>query len=161
MFLHPLKNTNVKITSNYGYRKHPITGEYKLHNGVDLRAAENTKIFAPENGIVSGVYYIGGGGNQLTIAHNKQGVRTGYAHLNNVLVSKGQQVRRGQLVALSGNSGNSTAPHLHFTTKSLVTGDYIDPITLDYNQISTPWAKWLLMGGAAASLYLLYKKYGK
>ena len=161
MLLHPLRNTNSVITSPYGMRKHPVTGNYKLHNGVDLRAKTGTPIYSPANGVVRWVGWTDGGGNQISVNHENKGIRTGYAHLSKILVKKGDVVRRGQKIGLTGNTGRSTGPHLHFTTRNFETNEPFDPTRLDYNNINNPWVKWVLFGGAVAGAYLLYKRYGK
>jgi len=108
------------ITSGYGHRKAPQGPNGPAsseHNGLDLRAAPNTSVFAPMDGVVKSIYSNDKGGNQLIIEHT-DGSRTGYAHLNGYKVNIGDPVTRGQVVALSGNTGNSNAPHLHFTYRN-------------------------------------------
>jgi murein DD-endopeptidase MepM/ murein hydrolase activator NlpD len=128
MMLHPLRNKDTVITSPYGNRLHPVTGGVKFHNGVDLRAAENTPIYSPADGQVTGELENSAGGVQMIITHDN-GYKTGYAHLNKRLARKGQRVKEGQQIALSGNTGRSTAPHLHFTVKN-PQGERIDPAGL-------------------------------
>ena len=158
VLVHPLKNTDVKITSPFGMRKHPVTGVYKLHNGMDLRAKENTNVYSPAKGTISGILTTSGGGKQVTVKHDN-GLRTGYAHLNKILVKKGQRVNAGQRIALSGNTGASTGPHLHFTVKNLKTGEYIDPERLRYSNTGGSGGGLktaLIIGGIGLGLYLAY-----
>ena len=116
----PLKKTH--ITSKFGMRKkHPVTGKRKFHKGIDLRAKENTKVYATADGIVMATKkarQTGGLGQALILVHN-YGFKTYYGHLNKFLVKKGDYVKKGQLIALSGNTGRSTAPHLHYEVRYL------------------------------------------
>jgi murein DD-endopeptidase MepM/ murein hydrolase activator NlpD len=113
MFTHyPLEN--LFITSPFGMRTHPITGAQQFHNGIDLRAAVNTPIYAPANGTIDSLHQNPIGGKQIIIKHNNNTL-TGYAHLNSYNVTKGQQVKAGDIIGYTGNTGITTAPHLHFT----------------------------------------------
>lgn len=114
-----------RITSPFANRVHPITGVYGPHNGIDISMPEGTPIYAPESGTVKSVYYNSTGGNQLIISHDN-GYQTGYAHLKKSVVSVGDKVKRGQKIAESGNTGASTAAHLHLTMKDSA-GNYVDP----------------------------------
>ncbi|AXH08863.1 peptidase [Malaciobacter halophilus] len=109
----PLKETT--ITSSYGYRVHPITKKRKFHRGIDFRARMRTKVYATADGIVSYVQSRdrGGFGRVVKIMHG-YGFQTVYAHLNKTEVKLGQVVRKGDLLGLSGNSGRSSGPHLHY-----------------------------------------------
>ena len=119
------------VTSPFGNRTHPITGEIdSFHNGVDFLAVVGTPVYSLADGKIDNVYYNDTGGNQITINH-PEGYRSGYAHLSDTLVEPGSTVKAGQLIAYSGNTGGSTGPHLHFTVKK--NGEYINPETIDYN----------------------------
>ncbi len=102
------------VTSPYGYRIHPVTGTQRFHSGVDIGAAYGTSIYAANSGtvIVSG-YNSGGYGNYVVISHGG-GYSTLYAHCSSLLVSAGQQVTKGQVIAKCGSTGMSTGPHIHF-----------------------------------------------
>jgi len=119
---------NFKITSGYGNRKAPKAGASTNHNGLDLAVPLNTDVFAPMNGVVKSIWNDGKGGNQLIIEH-EDGSKTGYAHLNSYKVKVGDNVGKGQVIAFSGNSGNSTGPHLHFTYRNAA-GDLQDPTSI-------------------------------
>jgi murein DD-endopeptidase MepM/ murein hydrolase activator NlpD len=94
-------------------RRHPILKIKRMHNGLDFIAYYNTPVYAPGGGIVEYVGRRGGFGKMVVINHGF-GYKTRYAHLNKYKVKKGQKVKRGDLIALSGNSGLSTGPHLHY-----------------------------------------------
>lgn len=111
-FLWP-SNTTL-VTSPYGYRIHPVTGKQRFHSGIDIGAGYGTSIFAANSGtvVVSG-YNSGGYGNYVVISHGG-GYSTLYAHCSSLLVSAGQQVSKGQVIAKCGSTGMSTGPHIHF-----------------------------------------------
>lgn len=112
-FLYPLPPGAV-ITSPYGYRVHPITGNYSLHNGVDLAIAQGTPIYATKSGYVSTATYNYVYGYYVTINH-MDGFSSLYGHMTNFIVSEGEYVTRGQVIGYVGSTGWSTGPHLHFT----------------------------------------------
>lgn len=112
------------LTSGYGVRVHPIDGETKMHDGVDLAAEEGTEIRAFSDGVVD---YIGESkayGMYLQLRHDN-GVTTFYAHCSALCVQKGQRVKMGDVVARVGNTGVSTGPHLHLEMKK--DGEFLDP----------------------------------
>lgn len=112
----PLKKTIV--TDAYGYRIHPISKQRKFHRGIDLRARMKTPVFSTADGVVKYVQNKdrGGFGKAVMVMHN-YGFETVYAHLSLAKVKVGEVVKKGQLLGLSGNSGISTAPHLHYEVK--------------------------------------------
>lgn len=105
----------VTVTSEFGYRQHPITGAYELHNGIDLvNGNPTTPIYASAAGevVIAGSYpewY----GNYVVIKHS-DGLYTGYAHQSQLRVSVGDTVKQGQQIGNMGTTGPSTGPHLHF-----------------------------------------------
>lgn len=104
------------ITSEFGWREHPLSGGEKFHYGVDLRAEEGTPVLAFAGGTVD---YIGESdiyGQYLQLRHDN-GVTSFYAHCSKLCVQKGQQVAAGEKVAESGATGDVTGPHLHFEMK--------------------------------------------
>ncbi len=105
-----------KITSKYGYRMHPVKHVMALHDGIDINALSNTPVYAVADGTVSVAGWISGYGNYIQIEH-ANGLSSFYAHLNKINVSKGSVIRQGQNIALSGNTGIGTGPHLHFGVK--------------------------------------------
>ncbi len=103
-----------KLTSPYGYRIHPTTGQYKFHNGVDLANDQGTPIYAARSGKVTVATYGGTYGNYVTINHG-DGFSSLYAHMTRYVVHKGDTVKKGQLIGYMGSTGRSTGPHLHFS----------------------------------------------
>lgn len=117
----PLPEGTWTRTSGYGMRVHPITGEAKLHTGVDYAAADGTPILAVADGTVTVAEYGGGYGGLVVIEHtvNRQLIATAYAHSwqTGIHVTPGQSVRAGDHIADVGSSGRSTGPHLHFEVR--------------------------------------------
>lgn len=124
-FTYPLKS--IKVTCPYGYRRDPITGKLSWHNGLDLRA-KNEPAYAMMDGIVEKIGYDNRSGLYVTLRHGDFTVS--YCHLSQTLVTKGTHVRPGIIIALTGNSGRSTGPHLHLTLKDTKKGRAIDPSIL-------------------------------
>lgn len=115
---------NGSVTSNFGYRIHPIFGTKKLHKGIDFGVATGSPIFAAEDGVVISSGWQSGYGNTVVISHGG-GVSTLYAHNSSLSVSSGQRVTRGQQIARAGSTGNSTGPHCHFEVR--VNGSVTNP----------------------------------
>jgi murein DD-endopeptidase MepM/ murein hydrolase activator NlpD len=115
------------LTSRYGYRISPFTGRRQFHAGIDIASASGTDVIAPARGRVVFAGPQGPMGNTVVIDHG-YGVRTHYGHNAELRVKRGQQVERGDLIAVIGNTGRSTGPHLHYTVE--VNGKTRNP--LDY-----------------------------
>jgi murein DD-endopeptidase MepM/ murein hydrolase activator NlpD len=113
-----------EMTSGYGHRVHPIYGVNKLHSGCDFTAAHGTPIWATAAGTVSSSDWLGGYGKTVEIEHG-EGLKTLYAHCDELKVKKGQTVRRGQLIATVGTTGLSSGPHCHYEIHK--DGKPIDP----------------------------------
>jgi LysM repeat protein len=111
-FANPLRGSLV-VTSKYGYRPHPVTGRYQMHEGVDFRAATGTSIYASRAGKVIFAGRKGGYGKVVGIEHGDD-FTTWYGHLSRIRVKTGEWVSQGKVIGLSGNTGVSTGPHLHF-----------------------------------------------
>jgi len=101
------------ISSGFGYRLSPFTTEKELHRGLDICSRKGSPIIAPADGVVTAIEYDPGYGKTVTINHG-YGLNTMYAHLEKVLVKKGQVVRRHQEIAQVGDSGRTTGAHLHY-----------------------------------------------
>jgi murein DD-endopeptidase MepM/ murein hydrolase activator NlpD len=104
------------ITSHYGNRADPFNGEAELHLGLDISALYNAQIHAPADGVVIYSERKAAYGNLLILDHGN-GLTTRYGHLSRSLVTIGQRVKRGDLIALVGTTGRSTAPHLHYEVR--------------------------------------------
>ncbi|MGC7559454.1 murein DD-endopeptidase MepM [Pasteurella sp. PK-2025] len=111
---YPLQR-QARVSSHFNpYRRHPITGRIAPHKGVDFAMPIGTPVIAPADGVVEKVaYQANGAGRYLVIRHGRE-YQTVYMHLSRPLVSAGQTIKRGQRIALSGNTGRSTGPHLHY-----------------------------------------------
>ncbi len=101
------------VTSPRGLRKHPVNGKPAMHNGIDLRAHYDS-VFSVLDGVVLNVGYDHRSGRWIRIAHPGS-LRISYAHLSHILVKKGQAVKSGECIGISGNSGKTTGPHLHLS----------------------------------------------
>ena len=115
------------LSSDYGYREHPVDGDYKFHAGVDLAADTGTDILAFADGVVDFIGKSDIYGNYVQLRHDG-GVTSFYAHCDELLLPKGTAVSAGDVIARVGETGNATGPHLHFEVK--VNGVLVDP--LDY-----------------------------
>ena len=104
-----------RISSNFGMRKHPISGYNKMHKGVDFAAPKGTPIYAGGNGVIEYIGNNGGYGKYIRIRHNNE-YKTAYAHLSAYKkgISKGSRVNQGDIIGFVGSTGNSTGPHLHY-----------------------------------------------
>lgn len=117
-------NRGISITSPYGIRMHPIFGASKFHNGIDL-AANYENVYSVLDGIVTETGWDNnGGGNYIKVNHFNR-FETAYLHLSEIYYRVGEFVKAGFIIAKSGNSGNSTGPHLHFSVKEF--GQNINP----------------------------------
>ena len=113
------------ITSDFGWRIHPIYGTRRLHAGTDFGVDEGTPVHAADGGVVVEAGWVSGYGYTVIIDHGN-GMSTLYAHNSDVAVSPGQTVSKGQVVSYSGNTGGSTGPHLHFEVR--INGEPTDPM---------------------------------
>jgi len=106
------------VTSEFGWRTHPITGDRKFHNGIDFGASMGTPIYAADSGQVVSAGDKGDGYGNAVIIQHQGNISTLYGHANKLYVQEGQQVVRGQMIATVGSTGFSTGPHLHFEVRS-------------------------------------------
>ena len=115
------------ISSPFGWRIHPIYHKKEFHPGLDLRAKTGTPVFAPANGVVEYAHFHkkSGYGKLLIIDHNF-GFKTLYGHLSKLIVKQGEFVKKGQIVAYTGNTGLSNGPHLHYEVRYI--GVVLNPL---------------------------------
>ncbi|GAB4334664.1 MAG: M23 family metallopeptidase [Candidatus Abyssubacteria bacterium] len=111
--INPVASPDAWISSGYGYRKDPIHGRRRFHEGIDIVAPRRTPVIAPADGVVSYSGWRDGLGRTVEIVHGF-GYKTIFGHNEKLLVKKGAHVKRGDPIALLGNSGRSTGPHLHY-----------------------------------------------
>ncbi|MDD6315393.1 MAG: M23 family metallopeptidase [Clostridia bacterium] len=113
-----------RLTSPFGYRIHPISGNTTFHYGVDLAAPTGTKVVAAAAGTVTETGYGSINGNYIKVSH-ADGFVTHYTHLQSILVKKGDGVAKGEQIGTVGSTGYSTGPHLHFEVRK--DGKVVDP----------------------------------
>ncbi|MBQ8504034.1 MAG: M23 family metallopeptidase [Clostridia bacterium] len=112
--LNPIENG--RYTSYFGYRTNPITGEWSFHTGLDIAAAQGTKIRSALSGTVTTVGEDSRAGKYIIVTHS-QGFQTFYCHCSEILAEEGMNLNKGETVALVGSTGWSTGPHLHFEVR--------------------------------------------
>jgi len=123
-----------RISSFYGYRIHPIYKRRVFHDGLDFSAPSGTEIYAAADGVIEKAKKSRYGyGNTIVINHG-YGYKTVYAHMSSFAVRRGKKVKRGQLIGYVGNSGLSTAPHLHYEVQR--NGRKVNPIYYFFNDLS-------------------------
>lgn len=112
----PINIADYTMSSGYGYRRDPVYGSTKFHAGLDFAAKTGTNVFATADGTVTIAERRSGYGNCIDISHGYN-YTTRYAHLSEILVSPGQNVKRGDLIGKVGSTGKSTGPHLHYEVR--------------------------------------------
>lgn len=121
----PDKNT-CRISSSFGYRSDPFTGTKKRHTGMDFACHVGNHVYATADGVVESVSSGSYGYGKFIVVDHGFGYKTRYAHLSSIGVEEGMTVRRGTLIGLSGNSGRSSGPHLHYEVMYM--GRYMNPM---------------------------------
>ena len=114
-----------RVSSPFGYRIHPVTGEWAMHKGVDLPAPKGTPIYASRSGYVTIATYHSTAGNYVTINH-QDGYTSVYMHMTHDVVSVGEYIKAGELIGYVGNTGRSKGYHLHFGIT--YNGSYVNPM---------------------------------
>ena len=102
-----------RISSQFGYRNHPVYRYRKFHYGIDIAAPKETKVYSAAMGRIEQAGKVSGYGNYIVVKHNN-GYKTAYAHLSKIRVSVGQEVKAGAWIGDVGKSGNATGNHLHY-----------------------------------------------
>jgi murein DD-endopeptidase MepM/ murein hydrolase activator NlpD len=133
--IQPVNNHDLRRLSSYfGYRTDPIYKVTKFHPGIDFSAPKGTEIYATGDGLVKEIVQSRGGyGNCLVLNHG-YGYETMYAHIHQFKVKQGEKVKRGQLIATIGNTGKSTAPHLHYEIWK--NGNKVNPVYYLFNDLT-------------------------
>ena len=133
--IQPVANRKLKaMASGYGYRIHPIYKTSKMHTGMDFTAKIGTPIYATGDGYVITADGSGRGyGNHVVINHG-YGYQTLYGHMSRIKIRRGQSVKRGEIIGYVGNTGTSTAPHLHYEVRK--GGRPINPVNFYYNDLT-------------------------
>jgi murein DD-endopeptidase MepM/ murein hydrolase activator NlpD len=122
-FIYPLASP-ASISSRFGWRTHPLTGNRRFHSGVDIAAPSGASVLATGAGTVVSAGWNGGYGNAVIIQHNDN-QQTLYGHLSKVSVQAGQTIDQGTVIGLVGSTGNSTGPHLHFESRTSTNGAWV------------------------------------
>jgi len=133
--IQPVSNKDLeRIASGFGWRIHPIYKFVKFHEGLDFTAPKGTDVFATADGTVAQSDNNSSGYGNVIVVDHGYGYKTRYAHLSAFKVKQGQKVKRGELIGLVGNSGLSTAPHLHYEIEK--NGEKVDPINFFYSDLT-------------------------
>lgn len=109
-----INSTTLRVTSPFGWRIHPVTGQKHFHNGVDLAAPVGTEIYAPEDSILVSQYIHATGGKTVILKGVKTNNRYAFCHLSEFDKHLGDQCRQGDCIGKTGATGRCTGPHLHF-----------------------------------------------
>jgi Peptidase family M23 len=132
--MQPIDNRQLtRFNTIFGMRKHPIFGDWRNHNGLDLTADMGTPVYATGDGVIVEARYNGGYGNVIFLSHG-YGFESRYAHLSKFNVTEGQKVKRGELIGFVGTTGTSTNPHLHYEV--LYNNKWINPTYFMYRDLS-------------------------
>ena len=132
--IQPISEQDLKrMASGYGRRTDPVYGTVRMHAGMDFSCDEGTKIYATADGKVLDASWRGGYGNMVELDHG-YGYTTRYAHMSEPKVKPGQIVKRGDLIGLSGNTGKSTGPHLHYEVR--INGEPQNPVNYYYYDLT-------------------------
>lgn len=130
----PIERGIERVISGFGYRIHPIYKTMRMHTGVDFSAPTGTPIYATGNGIITKAGRNRHGYGIMVRIDHGYGYKTLYAHMSKINVRQGQQVQRGEIIGYVGNTGISTAPHLHYEV--IRNGKKVDPVSYFYNDLT-------------------------
>jgi len=132
--IQPIPNKNLlRMASGYGMRVDPVYKIQEFHKGMDFACPVGTEVHVTGDGVVEDVEYsYSGYGNEIVV-NNGYGYKTRYAHLSKALVKVGQKLTRGEVIALSGSTGKSVGPHLHYEV--IKNGDVVNPVYFYYNDL--------------------------
>ncbi len=130
----PIEKGTQRLVSGFGMRIHPIYKTLRMHSGVDFTAPTGTPIYAPGNGVVRTVERNRHGYGLMIVIDHGYGYETLYAHMSKFEVKRGQHVKRGEIIGYVGNTGVSTAPHLHYEV--IRHGKKVNPVNYFFNDLS-------------------------
>ncbi len=122
-----------RVTSNFGFRMHPLLGFMRMHKGIDIAAPYGAPILAAIDGVVASAGRNAGYGNFVKLAHSG-GLSSGYGHMSRIAVRGGQRVRQGQVIGYIGSTGLSTGPHLHWEVWR--NGQSINPRSISFASVA-------------------------
>jgi hypothetical protein len=142
------------LTSPYGWRVHPKTGQWSFHPGIDIAGNNKAEVYPPKEGEVTSTGYNNGAGNYVQVKHT-DGSKTRYLHLHSINVKKGDKVTTATVLGLVGTTGMSTGPHLHYEFYPPGGGRAVDPMVYFGWQPHIKWTK-----SAMASAGRAHAKYG-
>lgn len=133
--IQPIANENlIALASGFGMRVHPIYKVKKMHTGIDFAAPIGTPIYATADGKIEEVSVRFSGYGKMIIIDHGFGYKTRYAHMHDFAVRQGQNIKRGELIGYVGDTGLSTAPHLHYEV--FMNGEFINPVHYFFNDLS-------------------------
>jgi len=126
------------ISSAFGWRLHPLGGDMRFHSGTDLSAPQGTPVLAAFGGRVEIADFVGGYGLTVVLQHNKGSEQTLYAHLSELFVKPGEEIKQGEVIGRVGSTGLSTGPHLHFEFRKLTPEGWVvlDPGSVLENSLA-------------------------
>lgn len=132
--IQPIHNKELnRLASGYGMRIHPILKVRKMHTGIDFSATKGTPVYATGDGVIDEVKTeFGGYGKSIIIDHGF-GFKSRYAHMDEFVVKRGQKIKRGDQIGTVGNTGSSTAPHVHYEV--MKDGKYLNPINYFFKDL--------------------------
>ena len=136
-----------RISSSFGYRSDPFLGTTKRHTGMDFACHIGNRVYATADGVVEDVRTDSYGYGKYVIIDHGFGYKTRYAHLSSIKVEEGMKVTRGTLIALSGNSGRSSGPHLHYEV--IYKGGYVNP--MNYMDLGMSVEEYAQLTGKASA----------
>ncbi len=133
--IQPIANTQLTLlTASYGMRTNPFYKKLASHQGVDFTIPEGTDIFASADGVVKSTSLTNSTQGKTLVIDHGNGYETSYSHLNRIKVTRGRRVKRGEVIAESGNTGLSLVPHLHYEVK--YNGVRVDPIHYFFGELT-------------------------
>ena len=141
----PEDTKNFRWSGGFGYRKDPVYGDIRMHEGIDFTGAPNSPVYATGDGRVEAIKYEYNGYGRYIILDHGFGYKTRYAHLNQALVYEGQVVKRGERIGLLGSTGKSTGYHLHYEV--IYMGRPVNPYNYFNNNIATDDYYAVISGG--------------